>query len=388
MGSRFSSACGPRAVKMLTVVALAAACAVLLAQPPDRTRTEALARRATDRLLALQREADRLAADERTVLGDLRKLELERQMKTEELRAIGREADEVAAAIEQTTARVAALEQQERAQRPDVRARVIELYKLGHGRYLKLWLSTSELRHVGEATRIVAVLATLDRERFAAHQQTLDQVKAASAGLEARRQQVEVLRVEAERARAALAAGTSAKDALVREIDRRRDVNAQLTAELQGAQQKLQATLHALATGGVPAVPTLPLRPFRGDLEWPVSGPVVARFGQPAGVRSPSPKGIEIAVPEGEPVRAVHDGTVAFADAFAGFGNLVIVDHGGNAFSLYGQLSDMAVQRGERVDRAHVVGTAGLSPAGPAGLYFELRIDGQAVDPLQWLKKP
>ncbi len=106
--------------------------------------------------------------------------------------------------------------------------------------------------------------------------------------------------------------------------------------------------------------------------------------------RSPgqaSSNGIEIAAPEGADRPAVHDGVVAFADTFAGFGNLVILDHGSQTFSLYGDLLDITVKKGARVERGQPVGTVGPTPAGPPGLYFELRVDGQPVDPLQWLKK-
>jgi septal ring factor EnvC (AmiA/AmiB activator) len=97
--------------------------------------------------------------------------------------------------------------------------------------------------------------------------------------------------------------------------------------------------------------------------------------------------GIEIAAPEGTPTLAIHGGTVAFAGTFAGYGNLVIVDHGNQAFSLYGNLLEIAVVRGAHVERGQPVGSVGLPVTGPSGLYFELRVDGRAVDPLQWLKK-
>jgi septal ring factor EnvC (AmiA/AmiB activator) len=84
---------------------------------------------------------------------------------------------------------------------------------------------------------------------------------------------------------------------------------------------------------------------------------------------------------------AVHDGVVAFAGPFSGFGNLVIVDHGAQNFSLYGDLLDFSVAKGARVDRGQALGSAGPLPSGGTGLYFELRVDGRPVDPLQWLKK-
>ena len=85
-------------------------------------------------------------------------------------------------------------------------------------------------------------------------------------------------------------------------------------------------------------------------------------------------------------MRAVHGGTIGYADAFTGFGNLVIVEHGGNNFSVYGYLSSIAVARGDSVETGAELGHVGLAPAGPPALYFEMRIDGKSVDPLQWLK--
>ena len=86
-------------------------------------------------------------------------------------------------------------------------------------------------------------------------------------------------------------------------------------------------------------------------------------------------------------MKAVHEGAIAFADTFAGYGKLVIIDHGGQAFSLYGHLLDISVARGARVSHGDPIGTAGFALLGVAGLYFELRVDGQPVDPLQWLRK-
>src|SRR5258708_33480783 len=94
--------------------------------PAERARTEALARRAADRLQALQREADRLASDERTVLGDLRKFELERQIKAEELKRVDADAAKVQADLHQIGARMEALQASARAELPELQQRLVE----------------------------------------------------------------------------------------------------------------------------------------------------------------------------------------------------------------------------------------------------------------------
>jgi septal ring factor EnvC (AmiA/AmiB activator) len=360
----------------------------LLAGQADRAKTEALARHASERLQGLQREADQLASDERTLLSELRKLEIDRQIKAEQLRQATVDADQVAAQLAATTDQINELQRRDLAERPDVRARLVEIYKLGRARYLRLLLSTSDVGQLGRMARLVASMAQLDRDRVAEHQRTLDSLTAARGELVDRARQMQSLRAEAQRAGEATAVAARARRDRIHELDERRDLNAQFAGELQAAQLKLQATLRDLSNGAAAAEPlSLPLRPFRGALEWPASGPVRRRFGRAGGPGVPESKGIEIAAGEGTPVQAVHGGLVAFADPFSGFGNLVIVDHGSQTFTLYGDLLEIAVKRGGRVERGQLVGSVGSAPAGPPGLYFELRIDGRAVDPLQWLKK-
>jgi septal ring factor EnvC (AmiA/AmiB activator) len=354
---------------------------------PDRAQTEALARRASARIQALQREADALASQERTLLVELERLEVERRLRQEEFTKVGAEADAVTRELADTAARIRDLEQHEQTERPGVEQRLVDVYKLGRGGYLRMLLSVDDLRSAGRAYRTVASLSVIDRARVQEHRRSLQQLRAASKTLADRRTKLLALQQSAQRARAAADRATTMRAALVERIDEERDLNAQLAGELQTAQHKLQQALAAMAAGR-PAVEhvSLPLRPFKGDLDWPAPGPILQRFGGSRFGASVPRSGIEIGGTDGTPVTAVHDGTVAFADPFIGFGNLVIVDHGNQAFSLYGHLAGLDVSRGDRVSRGQRLGQVGSAPAGPAGLYFELRIDAKPVDPLQWLK--
>ena len=125
-------------------------------------------------------------------------------------------------------------------------------------------------------------------------------------------------------------------------------------------------------------------------VEQPVAGEVALPFGRQQRTRFGTTiirNGIEISAREGSLVKAVHEGQVAFADTFTGFGNLVILDHGAQSYSLYGYLSSLTVERGPHVDDQTILGTVGRAPAGASALYFELRIDGEPVDPVEWLQK-
>lgn len=357
-------------------------------QAPDQTaaaEAKALAARAADRIRALQKEADELAARARTLFNDLRKLELERAIAQEQVASADAQLAQVTADRDAASRRVEALEAERIANTPGVAERLVSIYKRGRGGYARLLLSSDDPRAFGRLTRGVAAIATLDRVRVETHRRTLAAEREALAELEARRAEVISLQQRASEARGALEKTVRARNAAIDALDARRDLAAQYVAELQQAQAALQQAV--VNMGDTPA--ELPFEPFRGALEWPVRGRVVTRFGPSREGRfgtSIVRNGIEIAADEGSRVRAVHGGRVAYAAPFAGFGTLVIVDHGNQSFTLYGHLREALVERDTRVARGGAVGLVGLAPAGSAALYFEVRVDGRPVDPLQWLR--
>jgi septal ring factor EnvC (AmiA/AmiB activator) len=239
---------------------------------------------------------------------------------------------------------------------------------------------------------MVTAMAALDRRRADEHQANLVRLRAAQSRLETRRAELAKLQQAAQAARVAAERATTTRAQLIAQIDQRRDMTAELASELQGAQVKLQQALGAI-NAGTPRAATegsaLPIRPFRGDLDWPVTGRMLTPFGNRAGTATmaSTPGGVQFAAQEGSLVRAVHDGTVAFTGPFTGYGNLVIIDHGAETFSLYGQLDSVQVERGAKVERGVTLGTTGRVLAGIPGMYFEMRVDGKPVDPLEWLRK-
>lgn len=378
---------------MSTIAALAIAALLaghLVAQSPDKGTPDTLSRRAAQRIQELQREADALASRERTLLEELRRLEVERDLKTEELEQATRDVETITSQLQDAETRIATLEQTSSAQRPALEARLVEMYKLGNAGYLKLFLSIDDLRNLGRAYRFVSTLERFDRTRVAEHERTLKDLTSARATLEQQRATMVAKQTEASRSRAAAATAAASRDALIKRIDAQRDLNAQLIGELQTAERKLRDTLAPAGSGRGSAAAQIPLQPFRGDLPWPASGPVVTRFGRQQSARfrtSTVRNGIEIAAAGGSAAAAIHEGTVTYAAFFMGFGNLVIVDHGAQVYSLYGNLASIAVQQGTHVARGQAVGTVGKGLNGSTSLYFEMRIDGKPVDPLQWLRK-
>ena len=126
---------------------------------------------------------------------------------------------------------------------------------------------------------------------------------------------------------------------------------------------------------------------LRGKLRFPVRGELTGRFGAPRGASGIEAKGVFIRAPEGQAVRAVARGQVVYADWMRGFGNLVIIDHGENYFSVYANTDSVLKQVGEIVGPGDTIATTGASGGSEeTGLYFELRHLGRAFDPLKWVK--
>ncbi|MGE5468277.1 MAG: murein hydrolase activator EnvC family protein, partial [Ignavibacteria bacterium] len=124
---------------------------------------------------------------------------------------------------------------------------------------------------------------------------------------------------------------------------------------------------------------------LKGKLRLPVRGTVESRFGSRRAEGGATWKGLFIRAPEGADVRAVAPGSVVFSDWLRGFGNLMIVDHGDGFLSVYGNNESLLLQAGETVTAGQAIATVGNSGGNPqSGLYFELRHQGQAFDPLKW----
>ncbi len=126
---------------------------------------------------------------------------------------------------------------------------------------------------------------------------------------------------------------------------------------------------------------------LRGKLRMPVKGELLASFGtkRPEG---PTWKGLFIKAAEGTEIRASAAGEVIFSDWMRGFGNLIIIDHGAQYMTIYGNNQSLLKRPGDRIRSGDVIATAGNSGGNEqSGLYFEMRHQGRALDPLTWMNR-
>jgi murein hydrolase activator len=159
-----------------------------------------------------------------------------------------------------------------------------------------------------------------------------------------------------------------------------------LTRELARAPAREPGRVHNDQLPDAAANSAGSFRNLKGRLKLPVIGDLANRYGTPRADSGLSWKGLFIAAKDGEEVRAVAPGRVVFADWLRGFGNMIIVDHGGGYMSLYGNNESLYREVGDSVKAGDAIAAVGASGGNPqTGLYFELRFQGKPFDPLTWV---
>jgi len=133
---------------------------------------------------------------------------------------------------------------------------------------------------------------------------------------------------------------------------------------------------------------SLPFSARRGHLHWPVKGELIGRFGAPRVEGATTWRGVFIRAQSGANVHVVADGKVVFADWMRGFGNLIIVEHGGGYMTVYGNNDAVFKSPGDDVSAGDVIAAVRASGGQEnSGLYFEIRYRGQPQDPAKWVAK-
>jgi murein hydrolase activator len=369
----------------LCVSALADVPAPSPTPPPTPSSADERLLKVQERRASLQREVARLRAEEKSLLGEVESLELEVRLRGEELREAQLLLQRTNASLDATLKRSKEIAAQVEAQRPLLKARARDLYKLGDVSYMRLLLSVERPADFLNGYRYVTALARRDNQRIAEFRSDLAALANTRAELETQTREAVTLRGELQRKQRQLESDRKRKTELLTSIVERKETNAAYVRELEAAEARLQDLIAGLAVSDV----AVPAAAFKGALPWPVKGRVRIPFGLRKHPRFDTytvQNGVEIAAQQDTPVAAVYEGTVVFADRFKGYGLMVVVDHGGKHHTLYAHLASVDVQPGQRVAAGETLGRVGSGLEG-SGLYFEVRFQGRPEDPLDWLRK-
>ena len=274
-----------------------------------------------------------------------------------------------------------------------LRDRLVAIYEAGTTEVSDLVFASEDYSDLIERSEYIEQIQNSDEKLIVRVRELRDRQKTLVLKLKTVKERIEAVRDEIAEEEEALATARAAvqrrESSLVAARGKRRSALSQLddrVGRLENIRADLQAEIQAeiMAASGVSTLPAGPMSaPSAAGLVWPLSGTVTSGFGYRWGRMH---EGIDVAVPEGTPVRSAKGGTVILASYYGGYGNYICVDHGGGLSTCYAHLSGYASSTGQRVSRGQVIGYSGNtgSSTGPH-LHFEVRINGAAQDPMAYL---
>ncbi|WP_163934022.1 murein hydrolase activator EnvC [Paraferrimonas sp. SM1919] len=293
------------------------------------------------------------------------------------------ELTQIKKAIEVTRKEILQLEDQMSIQQQQLISSIRSAYKIGSHSFLQLLL---EQQQVSQAERFSVYYQALSQARSEA----IDKLQETENTLYQRQQQQSIQQAKLQNL---VAANLEQSQQLKLQKSQREKTLKQLQSNISSSTLGLeqleveQASLQKLITDSLQR-PThfSGLAKSAGKLSWPVSGNHTNSFGSKRSAQVKW-KGINISAKEGTPVKVIADGVIIFSDWMNNFGMMTVVDHGEGYMSLYAHAQALLGQTGARVKKGDTIALVGNSGGkSKAGLYFELRHKGQAVNPSKYCK--
>ncbi len=279
------------------------------------------------------------------------------------------------------------LEQTLQQQQKLLASQLKSAYSLGQHDYSRMLLNQQD---AAKLERVLSYYQYFNRARLKQLNelnQTISELQLVLAELADKQQQLaDTLRTLQQQQQQLVAAKTEQQHAVTTLQNTLRQQGRQLDY-LRQNETSLQATLDELRKRAQLARELAGLSRQKGTLHWPLKGNLLQQFGE-SRQGGMSSRGILIQSNEGATVQAIADGQVIYADWLKGYGWVIVLDHGDGFMSLYGHNQNLLKQPGARISAGESIALAGMSGGqASAGLYFEIRSKGEAVNPLQWLSK-
>ena len=282
------------------------------------------------------------------------------------------------------------LMQQSESQRQQIAQALKAVYQSGHDSMIKVLLNQQDPARAGRMTHYFRTFHSQQLEQIAAWQSTIQQLEATASQLSENRSALDAANQQLVDQLSELSARQTQRLEIIAELTEQMLTRDDELATLQDDRSELEALVEEInrIIEDIPSPEELmPFAGQKGQMPWPASGDVAARFGDSFAGGQMRRQGIIVVTPADNPVRAVHPGRIVFADWLRGSGHLIVIDHGQGYISVYSHQQSLSKQSGEWVNRGEVIGLTGNDAGnGQPGLYFEIRQQRQPLDPLAWLQ--
>ena len=387
---------------MRAVLLLVAMLAALVApsQLGAQESAEARLRQEQQRLEQIRRERAELEQRMRELQGnahdlaeEVRNLDRQADATSRLVRSLETQLGSISGEVERATAELDRTENELYGAHAALRRRVISIYKRGPLHTYEVLLTADNFGQLLARYKYLRLLTDRDKRLITKVQSLRDATRRQRANLVMFQQQIELARQEKASEEQRLRALEQQRGRSLAAVRRQTRQLEQRVARMKRDETRLNNVIASIEAtrrrGGGGSAPSTLRTADLGNLDWPVHGSILYSFGRVVNSNNTTTRwnGIGIATNAGTPVSAVSAGQVVVAEPFGTYGLTVIVQHGGGDYSVYGSLGRLGVEKGARVSKGETIGFVGSAdPDLPPHLHFEIRPNGRAVDPLEWLR--
>jgi septal ring factor EnvC (AmiA/AmiB activator) len=347
---------------------------------------------------------------EAVVSTELQEINRNLVQKESDLGRLDRDLKGVESSLDRTGREIVRVTDEANRKKQEIEHRLASLYKAGELGAVRMFFSAESFPQMAENIRYMRSILDNDKRIFAEYDQKIAELHKLKLDLEhdaARKSRIKegiaVKKLEIEQEK-------SKKAAYLVKVRQDRSSYEKSLKELQANAARLQTMMERLDAlsrrklssrhekpgsrlkplAELPPVPDRGFATQKGRMSLPVRGEIIETYGKhkhPDFNSYTFSKGLSISAGAGSDIKSIYDGSVIFADYFKGYGNMIIIDHGGGYFSLYAHASQILKKVGADVARNESVATVGDtdSSRGPL-LYFEIRHQGKPVDPAGWVR--
>lgn len=339
----------------------------------------------------LRSDLDWLDRRERTLLNDMERLDVESELRSRELTRLSEQRERTFLDLAETRIDLERRRGMASREEAGLAGHLRETYKMGRLRELRLLLALEQPGDLMPAITYLNVLTRRQNDKVAAVREARDRMIATERVLRAQQQSLETV-IERQAVKMAELEEVRARSIdLLRSTREDQGAHRSAIAELARAAGALEA---AIVSGSAESadLPAIDVAALKGTINWPVSGSIDVPFGDIEHPRfktvTPHP-GLDIRTEPAAPIRAVLGGRVVFSRRFSGYGNTVIIDHGGKYLTVTARAAILKVAEGDGVLPGQILGLSGEQAfdGGSPTVYFEIRHEGRALDPAAWLKR-
>lgn len=336
----------------------------------------------TSRTLEEKKRAEKIANS------DLQKVEKSLERMTTRTAAISAKLDQLTVRIRRAESDLGQTGAQIDGLSSLVKQRLVALYKGGEISLVQSIFTPGTSAEISNDFVYLQKIVQHDRELLGGYQLRLNHQSLNLQQLASLRQEQLRLKQEMEKERREMVQVAKMKEDLLLRVRNDKNSLAKQLTDLQNRAKRIDGLIRNLETtrNRQPAAPGTSFSGQKGRLSWPVNGKVRIPFGNSRHPDLGTPyqsHGIEIEVSGNLPVKSVWSGKVVFANAFKGYNNLLIVDHGDGYYTLYAQAASLSCKVGDKISQGQIV----AQTDGSSGrFYFEIRKGGTPLDPKKWLE--